>query len=105
MLQEAKLRAGPPPKTLTNEPTTVFKKRDESTPEKLPKMFYCKLPPGISGMEVLLVDPMLATGEALACFHVFSCASTVHSRTSALTWLRVLRLELQVGLVKWRSHH
>jgi uracil phosphoribosyltransferase len=40
----------------------ILIQRDESTPEKLPKLFYCKLPPGIKGMDVLLCDPMLATG-------------------------------------------
>jgi len=40
----------------------ILIQRDESTPEKLPKMFYCKLPPSVKDMDVLLVDPMLATG-------------------------------------------
>mmetsp|Transcript_74095 Transcript_74095/g.211549 ORF Transcript_74095/g.211549 Transcript_74095/m.211549 type:complete len:223 (+) Transcript_74095:78-746(+) len=40
----------------------ILIQRDESTPEKLPKMFYSKLPPNVANMDVLLVDPMLATG-------------------------------------------
>jgi uracil phosphoribosyltransferase len=37
--------------------------RDEETAE--PKHFYSKFPLSISEMEVILVDPMLATGGSL----------------------------------------
>mmetsp|Transcript_34970 Transcript_34970/g.45092 ORF Transcript_34970/g.45092 Transcript_34970/m.45092 type:complete len:161 (-) Transcript_34970:704-1186(-) len=41
----------------------ILIQRDESTAEKLPKLFYCKLPKKINeNMNVLLCDPMLATG-------------------------------------------
>jgi len=40
----------------------ILIQRDESTAEKLPKLFYCKLPPKVATMRVLLTDPMLATG-------------------------------------------
>lgn len=44
----------------------ILIQRDESTPDKIPKLFYCKLPPCMKetdhGMKVLLCDPMLATG-------------------------------------------
>ena len=40
----------------------ILIQRDESHPDKLPKLFYSKLPPGIASMHVLLCDPMLATG-------------------------------------------
>ncbi|KAL7565113.1 hypothetical protein ACA910_005120 [Epithemia clementina (nom. ined.)] len=40
----------------------ILIQRDESHPEKLPRLFYSKMPPEISSMHVLLCDPMLATG-------------------------------------------
>eukprot|EP00566_Odontella_aurita_P027933 CAMPEP_0113556238 /NCGR_PEP_ID=MMETSP0015_2-20120614/17151_1 /TAXON_ID=2838 /ORGANISM="Odontella" /LENGTH=196 /DNA_ID=CAMNT_0000457583 /DNA_START=167 /DNA_END=757 /DNA_ORIENTATION=+ /assembly_acc=CAM_ASM_000160 len=40
----------------------ILIQRDESSEEKEPKMFYAKMPPGVSDMNVLLCDPMLATG-------------------------------------------
>ena len=38
----------------------ILIQRDEDT--ALPKLFYKKLPAGIENMQILLVDPMLATG-------------------------------------------
>ena len=58
------------------------------TAEKLPKMFYCKLPPGVEKMQVLLVDPMLATGG--------SCKMAIQSLVDAgvaaanITFLNVI---------------
>lgn len=40
----------------------ILIQRDESHPLKLPKLFYSKLPPGAESMNILLCDPMLATG-------------------------------------------
>eukprot|EP00980_Cylindrotheca_fusiformis_P025312 scaffold13478_cov132-Cylindrotheca_fusiformis.AAC.5 len=40
----------------------ILIQRDESHPEKLPTLFYSKMPPGVENMHVLLCDPMLATG-------------------------------------------
>lgn len=40
----------------------ILIQRDETHPDKLPKLFYSKLPPDIDSMFVLLCDPMLATG-------------------------------------------
>ena len=40
----------------------ILIQRDESHPEKLPKLFFSKLPPGVQKKYVLLCDPMLATG-------------------------------------------
>jgi len=40
----------------------ILIQRDESHPDKIAKLFYSKLPPNVSGMHVLLCDPMLATG-------------------------------------------
>lgn len=40
----------------------ILIQRDENHPLKLPKLFYCKLPPDIAERTVLLVDPMIATG-------------------------------------------
>jgi uracil phosphoribosyltransferase len=40
----------------------ILVQRDESHPDKIPILYYSKLPEEISQMQVLLVDPMLATG-------------------------------------------
>lgn len=40
----------------------ILIQRDEADPEKRPKLFYSKLPPDITTKQVLLCDPMLATG-------------------------------------------
>lgn len=40
----------------------ILIQRDENHPDKIAKLFYSKLPPGIESMHVLLCDPMLATG-------------------------------------------
>jgi uracil phosphoribosyltransferase len=40
----------------------ILIQRDESHPDKIPKLFYSKLPPGIEKMHVIITDPMLATG-------------------------------------------
>lgn len=40
----------------------ILIQRDESDPEKKPKLFYSKMPPGVENMHILLCDPMLATG-------------------------------------------
>ena len=40
----------------------ILIQRDESDPNKSPKLFYSKMPNGIQSMYVLLCDPMLATG-------------------------------------------
>ena len=47
----------------------ILIQRDETHPNKIPKLFYCKLPPIMTDEEeklnikVLLCDPMLATGK------------------------------------------
>eukprot|EP00617_Octactis_speculum_P024709 CAMPEP_0185765334 /NCGR_PEP_ID=MMETSP1174-20130828/28810_1 /TAXON_ID=35687 /ORGANISM="Dictyocha speculum, Strain CCMP1381" /LENGTH=223 /DNA_ID=CAMNT_0028448401 /DNA_START=14 /DNA_END=685 /DNA_ORIENTATION=- len=85
----------------------ILIQRDESTEEKLPRLFYCKLPPGITEMEVLLVDPMLATGGsakmAVQCLvdagvdpariifaNVISCPLGLQALTAAYPSLRVI---------------
>ena len=40
----------------------ILIQRDENHPDKSPKLFYSKFPPGIKDKHVLLCDPMLATG-------------------------------------------
>jgi uracil phosphoribosyltransferase len=40
----------------------ILIQRDESHPDKLPKLFYSKMPTGVESMHVLLCDPRLATG-------------------------------------------
>ena len=40
----------------------ILIQRDETSKEKLPILFYEKYPPNIHEKEILLCDPMLATG-------------------------------------------
>ncbi|GMH84397.1 hypothetical protein TL16_g09912, partial [Triparma laevis f. inornata] len=44
----------------------ILIQRDETVPEKPAKLFYCKLPKGIEDKQVILCDPMLATGGSAA---------------------------------------
>jgi len=44
----------------------ILIQRDESAKEKSPKLFYSKLPPNISSKQVILCDPMLATGGSVS---------------------------------------
>ena len=43
----------------------ILIQRDESHPEKLPELFYQKLPKDIAERFVILVDPLLATAGEL----------------------------------------
>jgi uracil phosphoribosyltransferase len=45
----------------------ILIQRDEASAGKEPKLFYVKLPLHIAGRQVLLVDPMLATGQSASC--------------------------------------
>jgi uracil phosphoribosyltransferase len=40
----------------------ILIQRDETHPDKIPKLFYSKMPPGCENQYILLCDPMLATG-------------------------------------------
>mmetsp|Transcript_109094 Transcript_109094/g.315185 ORF Transcript_109094/g.315185 Transcript_109094/m.315185 type:complete len:221 (-) Transcript_109094:89-751(-) len=40
----------------------ILIQRDESHPDKIARLFYSKMPPGVENMHILLCDPMLATG-------------------------------------------
>ena len=40
----------------------ILIQRDESHPDKIPKLYYSKMPPGVNNHHILLCDPMLATG-------------------------------------------
>jgi uracil phosphoribosyltransferase len=40
----------------------ILIQRDESHPDKIAKLFYSKMPPEVDTMNILLCDPMLATG-------------------------------------------
>jgi uracil phosphoribosyltransferase len=40
----------------------ILIQRDEEHPDKIAKLFYSKMPPGVENMHILLCDPMLATG-------------------------------------------
>lgn len=43
----------------------ILIQRDESTSEKLPELFYSKLPSDIATRNVLICDPMLGTGGSV----------------------------------------
>jgi uracil phosphoribosyltransferase len=43
----------------------ILIQRDESTEEKLPKLFYEKYPQNIENKIALICDPMLATGGSV----------------------------------------
>jgi len=45
----------------------ILIQRDESHKDKIAKLFYSKLPPGVESMHVLLCDPMLGTGGSAVC--------------------------------------
>mmetsp|Transcript_4375 Transcript_4375/g.5390 ORF Transcript_4375/g.5390 Transcript_4375/m.5390 type:complete len:228 (-) Transcript_4375:1669-2352(-) len=45
----------------------ILIQRDESHPEKVASLYYSKLPADIASCEVLLCDPMLATGGSAIC--------------------------------------
>jgi len=45
----------------------ILIQRDESSKEKLPILFYSKLPPDIAARFVILCDPMLGTGGSALC--------------------------------------
>ena len=40
----------------------ILIQRDETHPDKIPKLFYSKMPSGVENQYILLCDPMLATG-------------------------------------------
>ena len=44
----------------------ILCQRDENDVEKRPKLFYSKLPQDIASKQVILADPMLATGGSAA---------------------------------------
>ena len=80
----------------------ILIQRDESHPDKIARLFYSKLPPGIESMHVLLCDPMLATGCVILCF-VSCCVSSTRltpflatTRGSAVKALQVLCKDNQV---------
>ena len=57
----------------------ILIQRDESTIEKKAKLFYCKVPSDIARQNVLLCDPMLATGgsalKAIEVQYIGPCLS------------------------------
>jgi len=93
----------------------ILIQRDESTVEKLPKLFYCKLPPGVENMHVLLVDPMLATGgsskmaiqslvdrgvpqDHIIFLNVISCPEGLKAVHDAFPSVRILTARIDEGM-------
>ena len=52
----------------------ILIQRDETSKEKLPILFYEKYPPNIQEKEILLCDPMLATGGSAIMGKIISAA-------------------------------
>jgi uracil phosphoribosyltransferase len=61
----------------------ILIQRDEETSR--PKLFYDKLPEDIASRWVLLLDPMLATGRAVRCFHAIVISLT-NDQADLLLW-------------------
>eukprot|EP00968_Pinguiococcus_pyrenoidosus_P003365 scaffold213_cov245-Pinguiococcus_pyrenoidosus.AAC.26 len=93
----------------------VLIQRDESSADKLPKLFYSKFPPDIADKKVLLLDPMLATGGsakmAVQCLvergveasritfvNVVCCPEGLQSLLEAFPSLRVVSAAMDDGL-------
>jgi uracil phosphoribosyltransferase len=93
----------------------ILIQRDESTPEKLPKLFYCKLPKGVKDMNVLLCDPMLATGgsckmaikslidagvnpEKIIYLNVISCPEGLNSLSTAYPMVKIISTMVDDGM-------
>jgi uracil phosphoribosyltransferase len=71
--------------------------RDEATLE--PVSYYHKLPPDISGTEVLLVDPMLATGGS-------GTAAVTFLKNAGVTNIRfVCLVAAPEGIANLHKHH
>lgn len=90
----------------------ILIQRDEET--TLPKLFYCKLP-DLHGKQILLLDPMLATGgsakvaveelikygaleENIIFFNVVSCPSGLSSLLTTYPKMKVVTAEIDAGL-------
>merc|ERR1712110_12510 len=85
----------------------ILIQRDESTKEKLPKLFYEKYPKDISNRKAIICDPMLATGgsvcmaiksllargikeEDIIFLNVISCPEGIHRVTNDYPKLKVV---------------
>lgn len=66
----------------------ILIQRDEDTPEKHPKLFFTKLPPSSKMKKVLLVDPMLATGQS--CILAIKELLRVGVKEEDITFLNLL---------------
>lgn len=87
----------------------ILIQRDEETAE--PKLFYSKLPPGIDKLQVILCDPMLATGgsavmaidvlkeagvkeESILFLNVISCPEGLKKLAEKTPGVRILTAQL-----------
>jgi uracil phosphoribosyltransferase len=93
----------------------ILIQRDESTAEKLPKLFYCKLPKNVKDMNVLLCDPMLATGgsckmaiesliqagvqpEKIIYLNVIACPEGLRALNVAYPMVRIISAMVDDGM-------
>jgi len=89
----------------------LIQRNEETT---LPQLFYSKLPK-LEGKQVILVDPMLATGgsakmavqvlidhgasvDKIAFFNVVSCPRGIETLTTAFPSLKIVTAEIDEGL-------
>lgn len=110
ILLEAVRKVAPDLKT-----AKILIQRDESTAEKLPKLFYSKLPPNISELEVVLCDPMLATGgsaitavgvlkeagvkeENILFINVVSCPEGLRAMAEKTPGVRIVTAGMDAGI-------
>merc|ERR1711988_965321 len=108
ILLEAVRRVMPDLKT-----AKILIQRDEETAE--PKLFYSKLPPGIENLNVVLCDPMLATGgsaltaiqvlkdagvkvESILFINVVSCPEGLRKLAEKAPGVRILTAALDTNL-------
>mmetsp|Transcript_8929 Transcript_8929/g.11838 ORF Transcript_8929/g.11838 Transcript_8929/m.11838 type:complete len:219 (+) Transcript_8929:202-858(+) len=93
----------------------ILIQRDESSEEKVPIVYYNKLPPDIASMDVLLVDPMLATGgsaisavqilinagvseERIIFLNVISCPEGIEALLTAHPGIKIVTCVVDQGL-------
>eukprot|EP00903_Cladosiphon_okamuranus_P014518 g13466.t1 len=76
----------------------ILIQRDEESRDKRPVLFYKKLPPKIATMQVLLCDPMLATGGS--ALMAIRCLLEAGVKESAVVFVTVVVCPEGIGAVR-----
>lgn len=76
----------------------ILIQRDEESRDKHPVLFYKKFPPKIASMQVLLCDPMLATGGS--ALMAIRCLVEAGVKSSAIVFVTVVVCPEGVGAVR-----